>query len=82
MTAKTDEKQARHKSNVYQFDPARKRKARTAFDGDRIKLALPREQKTARGRQSIRVIRHVAIFVAVVLAFTFIVRWFGQLSVP
>ncbi|MEW6458292.1 MAG: hypothetical protein AB1441_04390 [Bacillota bacterium] len=82
MTAKTDEKEARRKGNVYQFDAARKRKARTTFDGDRIKFELPRGKRSARSKQSNLVFRHVAIFVAAVLALTFVVRWFGQVSAP
>lgn len=82
MTAKTDGKEPRRKGNVYQFDPARKRKTGTNFDGDRIKLELPRGKKAPRPKPPNRVLRHVAVFVAAVLALTFIVRWFGQLSAP
>lgn len=84
MTAKTDEseREERRKGNVYQLDTARKRKARTTFDGERVKLDLARKKKAARPKQSNRVLRNAAVFAAAVLALTLLVRWFGQVPGP
>jgi hypothetical protein len=69
------------KNNVYHFDPSQKRKAKTAFDGDRIKLEWLRS--TGKGKpRARRDFRPVVIFIVVVLAFTLISRWVGQLAVP